>query len=147
MALFRPERPHVLDADGRQDVVQRLSRALASDDRVRAAWLFGSFSRGEPFRDVDVGVLFAEPLRTFEEAELSNRLWDALGGTPYDLDVVALNGAAPRFQLKVVDGGRLLCEHRPGLAVEFAVRAESEIADFLEAMRAVEAEAEARRGA
>ena len=46
-------------ADEREALVSRLTEVLRSDDRVRAAWLSGSFGRGTADRFSDVDVLAA----------------------------------------------------------------------------------------
>ena len=41
------------------DIERRLIEVLEANPGVRFAYLFGSAARGEPFRDLDVGVMLA----------------------------------------------------------------------------------------
>jgi predicted nucleotidyltransferase len=68
---------------------KRLSGALARDPAVRWAYLFGSAARGEPFRDLDIGVVL--------DPELGR------GAVRYGLLIAALEQAVPEFLVDVVD--------------------------------------------
>jgi predicted nucleotidyltransferase len=68
---------------------ERLTRVLAEDPALRWAYLFGSAARGEPFRDLDVGVVL--------DSELGR------GAVRYGQLVAALEQAVPEIPLDVVD--------------------------------------------
>ena len=148
MMSDRPEPRHMPAAEDRGRLIRALRETLGREPAVRVAFLFGSVARGEPFRDVDIGVELAEPFRLLEVAALSNRLWVAAGRPSCELDVVPLNDAPPEFRLRVADEGIALAERIPGLAEDFAVQALSEKADLEETLRILESEeTEAMRGA
>lgn len=130
MTPFGSATTHDLGALERNRITEALRRALEAEERVRVAFLFGSFARGEPFRDVDIGVELDEPFRLLSLGGLSRRLWTALGRPRFELDVVPLNDAPHSFRLEVADGGRVLHERHPGDAFEFAVQAQSDTIDF-----------------
>ncbi|MBI4704842.1 MAG: nucleotidyltransferase domain-containing protein [Deltaproteobacteria bacterium] len=141
MSLFGPEAPIDLPLEERFGLVSALRRALLAEPCVRVAFLHGSFARGEPFRDLDVGVQLDEPFRILAVGGLAHRLWAAIGRPGFDVDVVPLNDAPAAFRWEVAQGGQVLRERRPGDAADFAVRALSERIDFNEARRVIEAEA------
>ena len=62
----------------------KLKALLAAEERVQSAWLFGSFTRSESVRDIDVAIQ-AEPELSFKEyLDLNARLELELG-VPVDL--------------------------------------------------------------
>jgi predicted nucleotidyltransferase len=73
-------------------------------------YLYGSAARGAEARDLDIAVLFREP---FEPRDLE-RLAASLQarGAPHgpEIDLRPLNRAAPRFQVTVLEEGKLLFE-------------------------------------
>lgn len=110
-----------------------LRTALRADDRVAAAWLFGSEARGEarPDSDIDVGVLFVDPpLRTLlgQPWTLADEL-SRLTGRPVDL--VVLNDAPVDLIHRVLRDGRLLLGHDSPERVRFEVRSRNEYWDIL----------------
>jgi predicted nucleotidyltransferase len=113
---------------------QLLSSVLASaDDRLLAAYLFGSVARGmdSPSSDVDVGIL----LQTASSGEL-NGIRFALEG---DLEralrqrtqVVVLNNAPPDLVHRVLRDGRLLLDRDRVARIRFEVRSRNEYFDLL----------------
>lgn len=73
-------------------IERTLTDALAKEDGVRWAYLFGSVVRGGPFRDVDVAVMPAAERFTklTELGGLQRRLSHAAG---HEIDLVDLRGA------------------------------------------------------
>ena len=118
----------------RRQLKQRLTEELTSvDDRLLAAYLFGSVARGSDSSnsDVDVGIL----LRTAPPGEL-NDLRFALEG---DLEralgrrtqVVILNDAPPDLVHRVLRDGRLLLDRDRAARIRFEVRARNQYFDLL----------------
>jgi len=118
----------------RRQLEQCIAEALASaDDRLLAAYLFGSVARGtdSSSSDVDVGIL----LRTAPSGEL-NELRFALEG---DLEralgrttqIVVLNNAPPDLVHRVLRDGRLLLDRDRAARIRFEVRARNEYFDLL----------------
>lgn len=121
---------HDLPAPERRRWLDAIRRALAALDEVRLAYAFGSFPRGEPFRDIDVGVLLAEPLSWRVPGRIADAVRAAVPDAPAPVDVVPLNDAPASFRKNVADGGVVLYERVPGAALDFWVRACSEWMDF-----------------
>jgi predicted nucleotidyltransferase len=86
---------------------ERLTRALAQDPALRWAYLFGSAARGEPFRDLDVGVVLdSEIVRgAVRYGQLIAAMEQAVPDVP--LDVVDLAAATPALRAAAVREGRL----------------------------------------
>jgi predicted nucleotidyltransferase len=103
------------------------------DERIVAAWLYGSQARGTAGADsdVDVGVLYRDP-----PAAMTH-------GGPLDLEgeierivrrpvqVVVMNRAPVDLVHRVLRDGILLCERDRGARVRFEVRARNEYFDLL----------------
>ena len=113
---------------------RRLSEELTStDDRLVAAYLFGSVARGtdSSASDVDVGLL----LREAPPGEL-NELRFALEGIleralARRTQVVILNNAPPDLVHRVLRDGRLLLDRDRAARILFEVRARNEYFDLL----------------
>jgi predicted nucleotidyltransferase len=60
----------------RAALVRRLRQGLANFPKVRKAWLFGSFARGDdkPGSDIDVAIEVEEPFSYFELADVQHHL-------------------------------------------------------------------------
>jgi predicted nucleotidyltransferase len=104
---------------------------------VAAAYLFGSFARGEAREgsDVDVAILFRdEPPRTLAAvpAEIEDALTRALGRST---QVVVLNGAPADLVHRVLRDGRLVCEHDKAARVRYEVLKRNEYFDLLPTLR------------
>lgn len=90
----------------------RLRDALAHEQHVRWAYLFGSAARGTAFRDLDVAVMLDENARgAVALGRVAARLEAAAGDIP--VDVVDLHGAAPLLAGKIAREGRLLVDRDP----------------------------------
>ncbi|MDI7266914.1 MAG: nucleotidyltransferase domain-containing protein [Myxococcota bacterium] len=103
---FAPERASAMLA--------AMRGALAGEAAVRWAYAFGSFARGEPFRDVDVGVVTSpgafSTLRSL--GRLANRL-AAAAGDGVEVDLVDLQACSLPLVAAVLDEGVLLVDHTP----------------------------------
>lgn len=113
---------------------ERLTSLLAEQkSRLVAAYLFGSFARGEgrPTSDVDVAVLYAErPASTLDAQPfgLAADLSIALGR---NVDVVVLNDAPADLVHRVLRDGKLLLETNPSARIAFEVKARNTYFDML----------------
>ena len=118
----------------RRRLEQLVAEALVSvDDRLLAAYLFGSVARGtnSSSSDVDVGVL----LRTTPSGNLNDLrfglegdLERALGRTT---QVVVLNNAPPDLVHRVLRDGMLLLDRDRAARIRFEVRVRNEYFDLL----------------
>jgi predicted nucleotidyltransferase len=97
----------LLDAD-----YQRLARASARvfepEANVLAAYLYGSAARGEAAADLDLAVLLRSPVEPRRLEELAAELQICGAAEGPEIDLRALDRAAPRFQASVLREGRLL---------------------------------------
>jgi predicted nucleotidyltransferase len=104
---------------------------------LAAAYLFGSFGRGEqgPDSDVDVGLLYSVPPASTLEGQpfLAAAELESLLGRRVDL--VVLNGAPADLIHRVLRDGRLLLQADPSLRVAFEVRSRNLYFDLLPILR------------
>lgn len=106
-------RPSTMDPDGRDTLAARLASVLEGEaaDAVIVAFLYGSFARGEPFRDIDIGVLLdrtAAP--SYEDLDFVLRVGaslDLAAGNAVDLRV--LNEAPVTLRQRAAAGKVLVC--------------------------------------
>jgi uncharacterized protein len=110
-----------------------LAAVLEADERVVAAYLFGSEARGtaRATSDVDIAVLFADdPPRTLQglPVDLQERLQQASLRT---VDLLVLNTAPPDIVHRVLRDGRLLVDRMPAARIRFEVRARNEYFDLV----------------
>jgi predicted nucleotidyltransferase len=119
-----------LAPEDREAVLRRMAEAAAHLEGVVLAVAYGSFLAGEHFRDIDVAVLFDEPLSRRALGAAEDALLAALGGLKLPVDLVPLNDAPPHFRAEVLERGRVLYEREPREAIEAWVRAKSESLDL-----------------
>lgn len=66
---------------------------LAKDDRVMFAYLYGSFSEGDDYRDIDIAVYSVDNSDPFRlSADLKVKLYEHTGISPDFFDIRVLNG-------------------------------------------------------
>jgi len=123
---------HEMAAEAREEVLARAASALASCERVRLAWAYGSFLSDRPFGDIDIGVQFYGAPHWDDPGDVARRIWEAIGRPPWDVDVVPLNDATAFIREKVADEGCLLFEREPGEDVEFEGLAATEVIELAE---------------
>jgi predicted nucleotidyltransferase len=118
----------------RRHIEQSVTEELASaDDRLVAAYLFGSVARGtgSSNSDIDVGIL----LRTAPSGELNDLRFTLEGNLERALgqrtQVVILNNAPPDLLHRVLRDGRLLVDRDRAARIRFEVRARNEYFDLL----------------
>ncbi len=107
-----------------------IARALASDEDLRFAVLFGSVAmdRAGPASDLDVAVLATEPLSAERKSALIARLAE-LTGRPVDL--LDLHTSGVLVTREALTKGRLLfCRDRRAYS-ELTARMVTDAADFL----------------
>ena len=123
---------HQMDPTQRRLMMDTVGRALASVPGIRLAWVFGSFARGEPFHDLDLGLCLEDrgdwhlPLRAGQVA------WEALGWPDFDVYAVPLDDAPPHFRRQVAEEGVAVLEIEAGLAFDWTILAISQHLDWLE---------------
>ncbi len=65
-------------------LIAKLKVLLAKEERIQSAWLFGSFTRRDSIRDIDLAI-HAEPELTFKEYLNLNAQMELEIGIPLDL--------------------------------------------------------------
>lgn len=83
----------------KQEVIERVTSMLNADDRVKLAFVFGSFTRRESFRDIDLAV-YSGPTLSFDELLSLGARMELELNLPFDL--VQLEELDPAFRLKVL---------------------------------------------
>ena len=118
-------------------IIERLSGFFAESPAVAAAWLFGSFARGDARADsdVDVAVLSRHtPAATFEALplRLEGEIERLLRRTT---QVVVMNRAPADLRARVLRDGVLLADRDPSFRVRFEVRTRNEWFDLQPILR------------
>lgn len=106
--------------DTREQVITAVKNVVEEDQRLVFAYIYGSFVRGEAFRDVDVGVYLRDSAEnpfgvSFDVKERISRSLRSSGiDAEADLfDVKILNGAPFTFLKRVFVEGILLLDRDP----------------------------------
>lgn len=115
--------------------MKQIGTALGAHRSTRVAWVFGSFARGEPFRDLDVAVWFERAIHWSEPGELATRVWETLGRPGFEVEVQVLNDATAEFLERVTRDGLVVFERSRGDAMELATLALSRLIDQREWQR------------
>ncbi len=112
----------------REEIEERLRKALERHREVVFAYLHGSILETEHFRDVDVALYFDESVGNFLKKELSLavELEEELG---LEVDVRALNDAPPAFRYRAIKG-KLLLDRNPELRLRFVEETVWEYLDY-----------------
>lgn len=121
---------HKLDSAQRDLLTNALSGVIRElTPGAVAAYLFGSFARGEDFSDLDIGILMGcEVSRPLEfELELETGLEKAVR---YPVDVRILDSAPLSFQFAVVRDGRLVVDSEPNRRATFEGNVRKKYFDF-----------------
>ena len=80
----------------------KLKALLAKEEKVQSAWLFGSFTRRDSIRDIDVAIQ-AEPEFSFKEyLDLNARLELELG---VPVDLVEITKTPPTLKACILKNG------------------------------------------
>jgi hypothetical protein len=98
-------RPRSTPQEARQHTEQVLRDALIVDEDIVFAYVFGSFARGEAYRDIDVALYTAQPrdaLSTLDTAAHLERL------TGCAVDVILIRHAPVALQYAILRDGHVL---------------------------------------
>ncbi|MBI4704265.1 MAG: hypothetical protein HY744_24425 [Deltaproteobacteria bacterium] len=124
----------------RNALLVAVGAALGRVASVRLGYAFGSFARGEKFRDLDLALLLDPAAAWWEPAEAAQQAWQAAGRPPWDIDVIALDDAAVVFRRGIVLQAGLIFEREAGQARAYEVRVLSLASDLSAWIGAREAE-------
>ena len=113
------------------DAIERVTRVLSADPRVRLVYLFGSAARPGALapQDLDLAISTRPPLGFAERLALQGRLQEALPGVPVDL--VSLDEAPIVLAHEIVEGGRCLYARSPDDETELVTRTRMRWFDWL----------------
>lgn len=120
----------VFTEDDRARLIDAARAVLGGAPVVIALYLYGSAARGEPARDLDLGVLTRAPIAHQQlESWAADLQRDGAPGGP-EIDLRPLVGAAPRFLANVIREGRVLFDADPDARRKFEHHALVEWFDF-----------------
>ena len=98
-------KPVSLCSEDRQKIAESVRSILASSEDIVFAYIYGSFARGEPVRDLDVALYPTEDkdfLFAIDIAALLRR------DTGFEVDVTVMNHAPVALQFAILRDGVLL---------------------------------------
>ena len=103
-----PPPPGPPDRPGLAALRSAVAEVASGEPRVSAVYLFGSRARGEEMEgsDVDLAVLFREPVGVWEVLGLEDRIERALGAP---VDLVDVGKANAFLALDAIRGERIYC--------------------------------------
>jgi len=100
----------------RDRIVSAIKDRLSHEQDILFAYLHGSFSAGEVFRDIDIGVFVAATKDLSFESDLSYELSTALG---QEVELRVINEAPVAFQMAVLTGSTLLMSRDDAARTDF----------------------------
>jgi predicted nucleotidyltransferase len=102
-----------------------IKEGLVRDGRTIFAYAYGSFARGESFRDIDIGIYIRNPeensfvITSDLKAELSRHTREEGADLTADqFDVKVINDAPFRFLNRIFKEGKLLADLDPDLRTD-----------------------------
>lgn len=107
---------------GKEEVIEKIRRLLAGENRILLAVVFGSFLRRSNVRDIDLGVYSAPTLKLSGLLSLNAKIEFELG---FPVDLVELMYLPAFFRLKVLREG-VQVKGEKGLLYRLAEQAFSE---------------------
>jgi predicted nucleotidyltransferase len=122
----------------REELATLLGRELPGRvPDLAAAYLFGSFARGQqhPKSDVDIGLLYSAPPASTLDAQPFVLAGDLATLLERNVDVVVLNSAPVDLIHRVLRDGILLVDANPSARIAFEVRSRNEYFDLLPFLR------------
>lgn len=117
------------------EVIEALKRVFEGDEKVVAAYLFGSKARGSDIEgsDFDIAVLLSSTPKNLLDyyLHLLNRLSEILGDR---VDLIILNTAPPLLKHQVIKWGKTIYTRSERSRILFEASAHCEYLDFKRAM-------------
>ena len=112
---FRPKQR--IGEEQQRGLITELKTYFSKRVDVAFAYIYGSFSEGNSFRDIDIAVYLLEfNEESVPESDLSFTLSKSTG---YPIEVMILNRAPVSFQLSVLKKGVLLVSKSEDLRTDF----------------------------
>lgn len=106
-----------LNGESREAVIKAIKKYLSERKDVVFAYLHGSFIEASEFRDIDVAVFTAQPVKEIEfESDLSYELTEKAG---YPVEVRVINDAPVAFQMAALGKGKVILNRQDELRTDF----------------------------
>ena len=125
----------IMDQEQKNSLTSRIKDLLLRQESVLFAYLYGSFLRAGPFRDIDVAA-YADPAAFKNTGEmfsyglsLAAKVDLAVSGVTVDLRLVNL--APTPFKFSVITRGKVIFTKEEQKRIDFEVRTRSLYFDFL----------------
>ncbi len=95
----------------KEEIIKKLKEILDKEEKVLLAIAFGSFTRLDSYRDIDIAIYSLD-----ESLEYLSRLGAKIEfELKIPVDVVPLSEIDPKFKWKILTKGLLIIEKKPGL--------------------------------
>ena len=120
-------RPVPLRPEQRQKIVQCLRAILASYEDIVFAYIYGSFARGEPVRDLDVALYTTEGKDCLFAADIAARLRRETG---FEVDVTVMNHTPVALQFAILRDGLLLFSNDEALRTALIERVSRQYREY-----------------
>jgi predicted nucleotidyltransferase len=108
-----------LTAEEKKHLIERITVFLQTKEYILFAYIFGSFTSGKDFNDIDIGIFISaeksEPLLG-RELEIERELADALH---LPVDVRIINSAPLPFTYNVLRSGVVILDNDKSLRADF----------------------------
>ena len=120
----------------RDQTTKDLEILFSRENRVLAAYLFGSYAKGNQTTesDIDIAILLSDAPKEMLEYYLHfvNELSQVLGN---EVDLIILNTAPPLLKHQTIKHGKLVYCRDEKTRIQFEARAQDEYLDFSRAMK------------
>ncbi len=114
----------------REEITAALRSTLEGRPEILFAYVFGSFTEGESFRDLDIGVYVTDPVSVADSLMYTIRLSGELEGkTGSPVDVILMN-SAPDHLIHSISKGNVLVDRDENFRDDFIAAAWSRYLDF-----------------
>ena len=125
-----------MNLNNEKEIEAKLRDFFAREDKIKLAFLIGSYAKkaARPDSDVDVAVLFGRSFDIKQVLDLKERLTELIGK---DVDLVVLNSAGPVMKMQALKTGILLYAER-GAYEQFFVSTINEYDDLKYCRREIE---------
>jgi predicted nucleotidyltransferase len=109
---------HTITKQDKEKITKTISSYLQNHKEIVAAYLFGSYVSGQPYGDIDLGILVRnEPENPLEyEFELEIKLEELV---KFAVDVRILNKAPVSFVQNVIRHGQIIIDSKPNIRSDF----------------------------
>ncbi len=84
-------------------LIKRLRERLSQEEGIVFSYIFGSFARGEPFRDIDLAIYTKGREELLRKIELMGELTDI---SRYPVEIITLNDAPISIQMRAIEASR-----------------------------------------